>query len=258
MRKGVKRKKPSVPIYLLIANNLWPKKKQHLPGYKKLILALKENGPYKFFAKGVSAKVKSQPKWIVKRAVDKASRGQLLRMINQAVNDKITYSQEDWNGAVACDLLGKQRIDLKTPSSSTGEILSNRRQRKKAVQLTIDAGYSEMLKRSILFEKKGELGRAANLFRCIGIKTNHPYFLVKAANLYERIDDKASEASMFHEILKINPNHPLKFWLGNKIAMEEKIQSLPSRNEPIEEEGSPNIALLGIMGLLSGIGIGLL
>ena len=81
---------------------------------------------------------------------------------------------------------------------------------------------------------------------------------MKAANLYEKIDDKESEAEVFHHILEMDPNHPLKFWLGNKIAMENRVQSLPSRNITEEEEGSTNIALLGFMGLVSGIGLGLL
>ena len=177
-------------------------------------------------------------------------------MINQSIHSKIKYSQEDWNGAVACDLLGTKRIDLKTPNSSTGEILSDRKQRKEAIQLAIDFGFSEMLKRAIGLEKDGELDRSARMLKHIGAKTKHPYFLVKSANLYERIDDKESEASVFHEILSIDPNHPLKFWLGNKIAMEEKVQSIPSKNIVEQEEGSANIALLGLMGLLSGIRFG--
>jgi len=250
--------KPNVPLYLLIANKLWKKNKQHLLGYKKLVKALKINGPYSFDGKGISAKIRNTSKWKVNKAVEKASRGQLLRMINQSINSGTEYNQNDWNGATACDLLGKKRIDLKTPSSSTGEILSDRKQRKEAIKLAVDFGLAEMLKRSISLEKKGEFDRSARMLKHIGIKTKHPYFLVKSANLYERIDDKESEASVFHEILSINPNHPLKFWLGNKIAMEEKIHSLPNRNIVEEQEGSTNIALLGLMGLLSGIGIGLL
>ena len=253
-----KYKKPNIPVYLLIANNLWPKNKRHMNEYKMLVLALKNNGPYSFAGKGVSARIRRTPKWIATRAVEKASRGQLSRMINQIINSKVKYSIEDWNGAVACDLLGKKHITLQTPSSSTGEILSDRKLRKEAINLALDARLGEMLRRSILFEKKGELERSARMLTHIGKKTQHPYFLVKAANLYERIDDKESEAEIFHNILEIDPHHPLKFWLGNKIAMEERVQSLPARNIVKEEEGSTNVALLGFMGLMSGIGLGLL
>jgi hypothetical protein len=256
--RKIRTKKKRIPTFILIARQLWPKNQRHCKDFKYLVWALKQNGPYVFRAQGVSAKIRNSPKWIVSQAVAKAKKGQLGRMVTQSLHSNVRYEKEDWSGAVVSDLQGGKRIALQTPSSSTGEILSDRKVRRKAVEKVVDNGQGEVLKRAIRLEKRGEFSRSAKMFLHIGKTSCNIYFLVKAANLYERSDDKENEALAFQEILKINPHHPLKFWLGNKIAMEEQVSNLPARYLVEEEEGSLNLAALGVVGFLTGIGIGLL
>jgi len=249
-----------------IADGLWPERK-HLKGYKCLILALTKaensDGPaFHFESPGVSARMRSNPDWISKQAVKTLTRGQIGRMVSQSLHSDISYSPEEWIGAVRSDLLGDQRINLKTPSSSVGEIISDERKRKQAVQSAIEKGQKEILKRACILEQEGDLERSARMFMHIGKQTQDVYFFVKASTLYERLGDEKMESEAFKAILGIDPNHPLKFWLGNKIEIAQKIKRIPAKDsysgaKEEKSEKKDNMVLLSLIAFGAGVGLGI-
>ena len=136
-------------------------------------------------------------------------------MVSQTIHSKIQYSPSEWIQAVRSDLLGASQINLKTPSSSVGEIISDERIRKKSINKAIAMGQKQILKRALTLQNQArktndreKMERSARMFFYLGQKTKDVYFLVKAAVLFEKIDDPR-ESVAFKEVLKIDPNHPL-------------------------------------------------
>lgn len=264
--KRTKKPTKNITMAKRIADGLWPEKRRHLKGYKCLILALTKaensDGPiFKFDVPGVSARTRNNPDWIAKQSIKTLTRGQVGRMVSQSLHSEISYEPDEWIGAVRSDLLGDKRISLKTPSSSVGEIISDERKRKNAVQVAINKGQKEILKRACILEKEGELDRAAKMFMHIGKQTKDVYFLVKASTIYEKMGDEAMESEAFKEILAIDPNHPLKFWLGNKIEISQRVKAMPQKTSTAQTEKSPekkdNIVLLSLLAFGAGIGLGI-
>jgi hypothetical protein len=266
--KRTTKLKKKAPLAKSIADGLWSTKK-HLAGYKYLVLALqkaqnKEGPAFLFKVPGVSAKIRHSQDWISTQSIKTLQKGQVGRMVNQSTYSKIDYSLQEWIQAVRSDLLGATQINLKTPSSSVGEIISDERIRKRAITKAIEMGQKEILKRALKFQNQARLEndrekmeRSAKMFFYLGKKTREVYFLVKAAVLFEKIDDPR-ESLAFKEVLAIEPHHPLRFWLGNKVQLASKIKSIPKGTKNTEDstEEQENLVLLGLLAFGAGVGLG--
>ena len=263
----VKKKKP---LAKEITDGLWPSTQRHLPDYKYLVLAIRKSqnpnprkAAFPFETPGVSARIRHSDKWIREQAVTELKKGQVGRMVSQTLHSDIHYTPTEWLKAVQSDLLGTRRINLKTPSSSVGEIISDERIRRRAVGKAIATGQKQILKRALQLHQAAQknndveqLQRSAKMFLHLGKQTNDVYFFVKAAVLFEKIDDPR-EALAFQEVLRLEPDHPLKFWLGNKVEIAKNLKSLPKASIN-REEPEENLLLLGLLAFAGGVGLGYL
>lgn len=253
--------KLSDKIEVKVAQSMFPKQHWKHPALKMLVRSLhvnknKKGVPFKFEGKGVSARIKENPEWIIEQAVLKLQQGQTGRMISQTLYSKIKYSQDDWNKAVNADINGGKRHSLQTPSSSIGELVSNERKRKDAIQDVCQKGFHQMLSRASALEKTDPV-RAGKMYLHLGEQSDNVYFLARAAVLFEAMNQEQMEADAFQRILQKEPNHPLKFWLNNKVEMAERIQKLPKR-EKAEPSSKKNTVLLGVASVVAGIILGTL
>ena len=117
---------------------------------------------------------------------------------------------------------------LETPSSSIGEYLSDRRIRSESLKSALGLGYEGVLRRISVLQKEESvyMRKIADLYTYLAKETKDPYFFVQAAVRYGKIGDKTMEARSFKQVLAIDKNHQLKFWLGNKAIIADRISSI--------------------------------
>ena len=113
-----------------------------------------------------------------------------------------------------------------------------------------------MLSRASALEKKDPI-RAGKMYLNLGEQAENVYFFARAAVLFEAMNQEQMEADAFERILKREPNHPLKFWLNNKVEMAERIKKLPKKQQTVENTKG-NTALIGIASVVAGLLLGTL
>ena len=262
----------SPPIELVIAKGVWPGT-TNSKDFKYLLLGIRKakntSGiPFLFKEPGVSLSVRKNPKWIANKAKERFEKGQIGRMISQTLHSGLKYQPQDWFAAVRADLCGGQRIALETPFSSIGEMLSDKRIERKAYKNAIKQGYGQTLKSINMMMQQVHKDpnmqlRIAKIYRHLGNKSGEIYFIVKAASIFDKLKETQLEADAFQDVLNIQPNHPLKFWLGNKVEMAARIAPIKRKKggQPSKKEdtriGSLSSAL-GIVAFGAGVGLGFL
>ena len=213
---------------------------------KALVLSAEPHPPFfKFPAKGITARVRNSPEWTRARAIELLSKSQILKMMSRTKTNGASFSEKQYEDAVKHAFGMGTPAYLETPSSSIGEYLSNRKIRAKALKNALENGYEGALRRisQLQKEERAHARKIADLYTYIAKETKDPYFFVQAAVRYGKIGDKMMEARSFKQVLAIDKNHQLKFWLGNKAIIADRISAIEefgSNNTPEKAENKTN------------------
>jgi len=209
---------------------------------KKFVRALAKSAsrkaPYfRFPDAGITARVRNSAKWVKAKAVELLSKGQVLKMLSRSQTNGSSFTEAQYTAAIRHAFGQGGPAHLDTPSSSIGEYLTNPKIKRHAIGVAMKAGLEGSLRRikSLESGRNKSLRKCADLYTYIAKKTKEPYFFVQAARRYGQMGEKTLEARSFKQVLALDRNHPLKFWLGNKAIIADRIGAI----EEEEQESAP-------------------
>ena len=230
---------------------------------KKFIKALAKTAsrkpPYFHFSDaGITARVRHSTKWVKAKAVELLSKGQVLKMLSRSQTNGSSFTEAQYAAAIKHAFGLGAPASLDTPSSSIGEYLTNPKIKRHAIKTALKAGFEGSLRRIQGLERgrNKSLRKCADLYTYIAKKTKEPYFFVQAAFRYGQLGEKTLEARSFKQVLALDRNHPLKFWLGNKAIIADRIGAIEEEEEAAPKETSPLVKYVlpfvfgGMMGLM--------
>jgi len=214
-----------------IAELLVPKKDHNQSFFRYLIVAIQKSEnktglPFIFEARGVSAKRRKNHDWIANQVKTKLQNGSTGRMISQSINGQNNYNVEDWVDVVQSDINGEKSKSIKTLASSVGEATSNKEIKKNALIKATKSGYLPLLREISKLGKSNRWKKVANAYYEIGSNIEDPYFLLKASQIFDKMNASQEEILCFERVLEIEPDHALEFWMNNKIAFLQKNGSI--------------------------------
>jgi len=239
--KGKPNAESRIRFTIDIANGMGISNQEKKKFIKALVHTSNPRPPFfRFPAKGITARVRNSSAWIKARAIELLSKGQILKMMSRTKTNGSEFTEQQYQDAVRHAFGLGTPAHLDTPSSSIGEYLQNQNIRKSALKNALEQGYEGSLRRISSLTKKETLNqrKIADIYTYVAKNTKDPYFFVQAAVRYGKIGDKKMEARSFKQVLAMDKNHQLKFWLGNKAIIADRISSIEEFGKD-QQESSP-------------------
>lgn len=217
----------------------------------------------------VSMRVRSNTDWVQKRLISLIRNSIVRKMISRSIHDGKKYTVKDWKKGIAVSLgkLDPDKVSFESPASSLGEYVDNRSELKRAYKDALSKSLYGLLKKARSYEKhpspKGQV-LSATFYEKVGDATGNSYFWAKAAQMYGDNNKVSEEVKALSKIIKMHPEHPLKFWIANRIVIFDKssqkiLTSMIPKNKGSQNKDSKlknNMAFLGPIAI--GFAIGLL